>query len=264
MNTTRGIVSDADLMELTEAELLESCSDQNVINVKRIKIRRDGKEIETKHLILAFASSMLPETIETGYIKIRVSRYIPNPFRCLTCQRFGHSSQNGQGRQTCAVSSAQEHPSDNCENAPHCVNCEVEHAAYLRTCPSWKKEKEIVRIEVKENISVKEVRRRAAYLPKNSFVELTHQVAAPQRPPAVVLPTHSEVAVTPSTLSGGCCQGCSAAPAEQAIYLWNGGLKGFVYENEAFTSNAALARAHVQRIARGDEHHNQPDGATSA
>lgn len=33
-------------------------------------IRRDNKAIPTKHLILTFASSMLPSIIETGYIKL--------------------------------------------------------------------------------------------------------------------------------------------------------------------------------------------------
>ncbi|XP_049523873.1 uncharacterized protein LOC125945682 [Dermacentor silvarum] len=211
MNTIRGVISDDDLMELTETELLEGWSDQNVINVKRIKMRRDGKEIQTKHLILTFGSSVLPEIIETGYVKIRVRPYIPNPLRCFKCQRFGHSSQNCRGRITCAKC-ADEHPSESCENAPHCVNCDGEHAAYSRSCPSWKKEKEIVTIKVKENISFREARRRVSYLPKNSFAEVARQGAAPQRPLAAARPAHSEPAVTPSAPSAAAA---SAAPPSQ-------------------------------------------------
>lgn len=102
MNTSRGVVSDVDLLELTETELLEGWSDQNVINVQRIKIRRDNKEIPTHHLILTFSSSILPQTILTGYIKLNVRPYIPNPRRCYQCQRFGHGSQSCRGRLTCA------------------------------------------------------------------------------------------------------------------------------------------------------------------
>ncbi|XP_049517339.1 uncharacterized protein LOC125943048 [Dermacentor silvarum] len=209
MNTTRGVVSDDDLLQLSEAELLEGFSEQNVINVKRIKMRRDGKELQTRHLILTFNSSVLPESIEAGYIKLRVRPYVPNPLRCFKCQRFGHSSQNCRGRLTCAKCSAHEHISDSCENALHCVNCDGEHAAYSRSCPSWKREKEIVTIKVKENLSFKEARRRVSYLPKNSFAEVARQGAASQRPPVAVQPTRSEPAATPSAPSAAAA---SAAP----------------------------------------------------
>ena len=212
MNTTCGVVSDDDLLQLSEAELLEGFSDQNVINVKRIKMRRAGKELQTKHLILTFNSSVLPESIEAGYIKLRVRPYVPNPLRCFKCQRFGHSSQNCRGRQTCAKCSGHEHSSESCESSLHCVNCDGEHAAYSRSCPTWKREKEIVSIKVKENISFKEARRRVSYLPKNTFAEVARQGAASQRLPAAVRPTHSEPAVTPSAPSAAAA---SAAPPSQ-------------------------------------------------
>ncbi|KAH8009855.1 hypothetical protein HPB51_020203 [Rhipicephalus microplus] len=72
MNTTRGVVSDDDLLGLTEAELLEGFSEQNVINVKRIRMRHDGKEVQTKHLILTFNSSVLFDSVEAGYIRLQL------------------------------------------------------------------------------------------------------------------------------------------------------------------------------------------------
>nr|XP_054921733.1 uncharacterized protein LOC129382210 [Dermacentor andersoni]XP_054921734.1 uncharacterized protein LOC129382210 [Dermacentor andersoni]XP_054921735.1 uncharacterized protein LOC129382210 [Dermacentor andersoni]XP_054921736.1 uncharacterized protein LOC129382210 [Dermacentor andersoni] len=212
MNTTRGVVSDDYLLELTEAELLEGFSEQNVINVKRIKMRRDGKEIHTKHLIITFGSSILPESMKAGYIKLRVWPYVPNPLRCFKCQCFGHSSQSCRGRQTCAKCSPHEHASEACENSLLCVNCHGEHAAYSRSCPSWKKEKEIVTIKVKENISFKEARRRVSYLPKSSFAGVARQEAAPKRLPAAVRPTSSESAVRPPA---PVAVAASAAPSPQ-------------------------------------------------
>lgn len=41
-------------MELTEEELLKGLKEQNVVSIKRSKIRHDGKEIQTKHIILTF------------------------------------------------------------------------------------------------------------------------------------------------------------------------------------------------------------------
>lgn len=91
LNKVRGVISENDLMYLSETEPLEEWKEQNVIDVQRIKIRCDNKEIPTKHIILTFDSSTLPESIEAGYVKIRVRPYVPNPLRCFKCQIFGHS-----------------------------------------------------------------------------------------------------------------------------------------------------------------------------
>lgn len=72
-----------------------------------------------------------------------------------------------------------------------------------------KKEKEIVTIKVKQNISFKEARRQVSYLPETSFAEVARQGAAPRRPPAAVWHTRSEPAVTPPAPSA---VAASAAP----------------------------------------------------
>lgn len=78
LNTILGAPSDDDLMELTEEELLEGWKEQNVVNVKQMKMRSDGKESQTKLIIFTFESSALPETIEAVYVKIRVWPYMPS------------------------------------------------------------------------------------------------------------------------------------------------------------------------------------------
>ncbi|KAH8027808.1 hypothetical protein HPB51_010454 [Rhipicephalus microplus] len=71
MNTVRGVISDDDLTELSESELLEGWQDQNVVKVQRITIRRNNKLTPTKHVIITFGTSDLPESIETGYYVTR-------------------------------------------------------------------------------------------------------------------------------------------------------------------------------------------------
>ena len=192
-------MSETDLLELSEDELLAGWKDQNVTNVKRITIRRDNKEIPTKHLILTFASSVLPQTIETGYIKLAVRPYIPNPRRCFKCQRFGHGSQNCRGQQTCARCAIQGHPSDNCTNTPHCANCDGDHAAYSRSCPNWKKEKDIITLKVKENISFKEARKRCSPFHTTPYADAARRGATSHRPPPLLRPAQSApLAVAPA------------------------------------------------------------------
>ncbi|XP_049513716.1 uncharacterized protein LOC125940962 [Dermacentor silvarum] len=201
LNTVRGVVSDSDLLNLTENELLDGWKDENVIQVQRIKIRRNDQEIPTKHLILTFGSSILPEYIQAGYIKIRVRPYIPNPRRCFKCQKFGHSSQSCRGRTSCAKCGANnEHTAENCTSDPHCSNCDGDHPAYSRSCPAWKREKEIITLKVKENISFNEARKRFSFV-KPSYADTVRVGAAPHRPLAAVRTTHSGPAAATSAPS---------------------------------------------------------------
>lgn len=203
MNTVRGVVSDDDLIELSETELLEGWGEHNVINVQRIKIRRDDKEIPTKHLILTFGSSTLPEHIETGYIRMRVRPYIPNPRRCFKCQRYGHGSQGCRGRLTCAKCSSHDHPADECSNSPHCINCDGGHPSYSRVCPAWKREKDIISLKVRENISFKEARRRFSIVSHRTYADAAFKGAVQQQlPVAVRTPDSGAKTKPPAPMAG--------------------------------------------------------------
>ncbi|XP_075746347.1 uncharacterized protein LOC119171694 isoform X1 [Rhipicephalus microplus] len=215
MNSSRGVVSDVDLLELTEAELLEGWKSQNVTNVQRIKIRRDQKEIPTKHLVLTFASSDLPETIQTGYTKTSVRPYIPNPRRCFQCQKYGHGSKTCRGRQTCAQCGVLGHVSENCKQPPHCVNCEGNHAAYSRSCTYWKKEKEIITLKVKENITFKEARRRVAPFYGATYADAARQGAPPHQPSPLPRPAHSEPVVVAPAPKAAVAQATPPTPKQR-------------------------------------------------
>lgn len=203
LNTVRGVISEIDFLDLSEEEMLNGLSEQNVSNVQRIKIRKDNKELPTKHLILTFTCCTLPETIEVGYTKVAVRPYIPNPRRCFNCQRFGHGSQSCRGRKTCAKCASKDHASEICEAAPRCANCEGEHAAYSRSCPSWKREKEIITLKTIENISFKEARNRIlvkskfSLKPNMNFADVVRQGDPPHRPPAPAQTTRSEAGTEP-------------------------------------------------------------------
>ncbi|GBN45608.1 hypothetical protein AVEN_250962-1 [Araneus ventricosus] len=91
LNSSRGVVSEKELVGSSDTEILEELSSQGVTAVRRINIKREGKLIPTKHIILTFNSTKLPSTIKAGFLSCPVKPYIPNPIRCFNCQRFGHS-----------------------------------------------------------------------------------------------------------------------------------------------------------------------------
>ncbi|GFX93690.1 hypothetical protein TNCV_1588671 [Trichonephila clavipes] len=55
-------------MSTSDAEILEGFSDQGVVQVRRITLKKDAALIPTKHIILTFNSPKLPTTIKAGYL----------------------------------------------------------------------------------------------------------------------------------------------------------------------------------------------------
>ncbi|GBL91503.1 hypothetical protein AVEN_13703-1, partial [Araneus ventricosus] len=102
LNSSKGVITCGELLNVPTEEILKELQGQGVSHVRRISIRRDGQLLNTKHLILTFDSAKLPENIKAGYMRLSVRTYIPNPLRCFKCQRFGHSKTSCRGTLTCA------------------------------------------------------------------------------------------------------------------------------------------------------------------
>ena len=67
--------------ELSLCSIIESKNElkkQNVIDVKRITIKKQSEIIETNTYILTFNSSKPPLEIKIGYTVVKVKTYIPN------------------------------------------------------------------------------------------------------------------------------------------------------------------------------------------
>ncbi|GBM74857.1 hypothetical protein AVEN_173922-1 [Araneus ventricosus] len=159
LNTSKGVITCGRLLNLSNEEITQELGGQRVKDVRRIKIRRDGELMPTKHFILTFNTPRLPEYIKAEYVRCSIRSYIPNPLRCFKCQRFGHSKTNCRGTLTCARCAAAGHESTDCTAVEKCVNCDGKHTSFSRSCPKWKVEKEIVATKYKNNISFPEARR---------------------------------------------------------------------------------------------------------
>ena len=223
LNTVRGVISEEDLLGVSEDEILEGLQSSGVTAVKRIVLRRDGQEIPSKHLILSFERHSLPTTVKAGYLNCRVRPYVSNPQRCFRCQRFGHGSRSCRGREICAKCGSSEHVADICENTICCSNCKGAHAAYSRACPLWKQEKEILSLKAKENITYLEAKKRWSFLAEGSYADVARRGPAPRRESRATQVSHEDLAValrTPNRtqelqappLPGG---GSPAAPLSQ-------------------------------------------------
>ncbi|KAH9384241.1 hypothetical protein HPB48_026238 [Haemaphysalis longicornis] len=93
INTRFGVVSEEDLIDVSEDEIPEGFKERaNVIAVRRIKIRRRDEEIATKHLNRTFNSTTLPGNIRLGYLNLRARPYAPNSGRCFWCEAWAHTA----------------------------------------------------------------------------------------------------------------------------------------------------------------------------
>ncbi|GFV31359.1 uncharacterized protein TNCV_2554011 [Trichonephila clavipes] len=66
---SRSVISPADFLNVSTEEIKENMKAQNVCDVRRITIRRDGQMLYTKHLILTFSTPDLPQTVKMAYIR---------------------------------------------------------------------------------------------------------------------------------------------------------------------------------------------------
>jgi len=70
---------------------LQSSSHTNIFN---IPAKDDsGNRRNTYTFIVTFRTSSIPKHIKIGYLHVPVELYIPNPLRCFSCQKFGHSKK---------------------------------------------------------------------------------------------------------------------------------------------------------------------------
>ncbi|GFV53931.1 uncharacterized protein TNCV_3293001 [Trichonephila clavipes] len=131
----------------------------SVTQVRRITIKKDSTIVPTKHLILTFNSPKLPNTIKAGYLNCKIRPYIPNPLRCLKCQKFVLSQTSCRGQLTCSRCASVGHSSTDCTLEQKCVNCTQSHPSDSKLCQKWKLEKQIQEIKTNKNLSYFEARR---------------------------------------------------------------------------------------------------------
>src|SRR5207253_235359 len=175
LNSSRRVVFSRDLIDETEATLLEELREQGVIGVHRIQSKQAGVLTPSGALLLTFDTPALPQTVTAGYLRLKVRAYIPSPMRCFKCQRFGHASTSCKGQAACPKSAGAAHEAqEECSAPPKCVNCKGDHPSSDKVCSTWVEEKKVQEIKVKEGLPYAEARKKATSAApqlKKSFAE---------------------------------------------------------------------------------------------
>ncbi|XP_053383829.1 uncharacterized protein LOC128550017 [Mercenaria mercenaria] len=161
LNSSRGVVRCPDLAGVSETEIVQGLAEQHVTAARRVRIKRDGKEIITNTIILTCGIPFLPSSVKVGYLQTKVTQYIPNPLQCYNCFKFGHNESNCKKDHIChkCKQDGYSHEPDRCNRPLCCVNCGEEHSARSRDCKTWRIEKEVLHVKFTQGIGFPEARR---------------------------------------------------------------------------------------------------------
>lgn len=72
LNSIRGGISEDDLLDVSDEEIMEGLSNQDEIGVTRITLRRGANEKPAKHIIVTFDATTLPTSVKAGYLNCKL------------------------------------------------------------------------------------------------------------------------------------------------------------------------------------------------
>ena len=81
LNSSKGVIRSKDLSGMSALEIKDKLKDQDVIEVRRVTLKKGGQVIPTNTLFLTSNQPCLPKEIKVGYLKVQVDLFIPNPLR---------------------------------------------------------------------------------------------------------------------------------------------------------------------------------------
>ncbi|XP_055591161.1 uncharacterized protein LOC129743210 [Uranotaenia lowii] len=126
LNQRKCVVTCQEAEGMEEKELLAELSPQKVIDVRRITKKMLAGIIGTPTLILTISSTIIPEFIHFGFLKVRTRLYYPLPLLCKNCLKYGHTKKKCTSPLSCSKCNSTSHDSANCKNHSYCGNCEKE------------------------------------------------------------------------------------------------------------------------------------------
>jgi len=114
--------------------------------------------VPTMAVIIAYEND-LPKTVNIGFVRYRVSVYIPNPIRCAKCQRYGHKAARCWAEKPRCPKCAQSHTYETCTASADeikCANCGEEHSSAYKGCKKYKNVSGALKLVVTQQMSYRD------------------------------------------------------------------------------------------------------------
>lgn len=181
LNSVKGTIFAPFLNHVPDNEIVEGLEAYGVTSIYRFQRKTEGVLTPTGALLLTFESYKLPEKIDVAWRKISVRPYFPNPMRCKSCQKLGHTLKHCKNLPSCVNCNFPPHKEEKCSRLM-CANCSGEHPASSISCPKFQQAKEILKIKTEEKCSMREAAKKyraqaPTPSPLQSFSEITKRPA---------------------------------------------------------------------------------------
>jgi hypothetical protein len=128
------------------------------------------------YISLPLAQGLYPNRY-SGYERLAVRQYYPNPLRCMVCCQYGHTKNWCKTKEEpiCKNCGKEKHENDTeCQNPKKCVNCKPpndKHGSFDKDCPTKTKENIITRIEASP-MGWPEKSTKKKYKPQKTYAEI--------------------------------------------------------------------------------------------
>ena len=151
-------------LNISTEEIKDETNCSGVMRLEKKKLNDNEPKPSSCPVVLAFVESP-PTEVFIGLQRYKTKIYIPNPTRCYKCQRFGHIAQSCRAKARCPRCS-NEHEFGLCPLSSQdatitisnlkCPNCNGNHSAAFRGCPSYVTAKEITTVKVVNKVTYAE------------------------------------------------------------------------------------------------------------
>ena len=143
------------LNDIPEEEIIKKLADQGVVDVYKFQKLEENIHKKTGVLLITFDLYNLPTKLKISWNLVNVREYFPNPMRCRTCQKLGHTKNHCKNPPTCPQCNLPPHSPNQCSRV-QCANCLDEHPASSNKCTKFMQQKELLKIKIKNKCTIKE------------------------------------------------------------------------------------------------------------
>ena len=171
LNYCKATIYDRNLINVDEKEILECLKSQGVVEIYKF-LNKERKP--SGSILLTFDMFEVPKSVDIAWYSIFTREYYPNPMRCRVCQKLGHTNKRCNGNPICNNCNLPEHidpatkTKTDCTRTM-CANCLGEHPSSHAECPSYQQEKAILKLKIKNKISLAAARSKYAHIIKTQI-----------------------------------------------------------------------------------------------
>ena len=145
-----------------------------ILEVRGIKARA----LTTHSVILTFMGSVLPGKVYLEYLALNVQLYVPWPFRCFKCPRFGHVRDKCRVEVRYPTCGGPHEVGDCVQDMKYC-NCGGIHLDGFKGCVVYQKSQVVLRIKMVDHLSYAQVVKKVS-LAKGAVVSSEDDVPGSQ------------------------------------------------------------------------------------